>query len=200
MVAQIEVGIAAIAGLERLPLLEVGERDPSEIAAAVTQFLAAAPSIAALGVPRPACLWQSRRGKSTVRHIRDRRHAARPPRGLDRRELGLRPLVSMLNSIVAADSVRERWLLYGVRNDQEHIMRTSDFSASAPGKRTGRKPPRADARHIYQAFRGRIKARARVSQPARTLRAASTIQSAEIPAARMSSAGVPDPGRSRTAR
>jgi hypothetical protein len=40
----------------------------------------------------------------------------------------------------------------------------------------------------------------RVSQAARTLRAASTTQSAEIPAARMSSAGVPDPGKPRTAR
>jgi hypothetical protein len=49
MVAQIEVGIAAIAGLERLPLLEVGERDPSEIAAAVTQFLAAAHDRLAFG-------------------------------------------------------------------------------------------------------------------------------------------------------
>jgi hypothetical protein len=39
-----------------------------------------------------------------------------------------------------------------------------------------------------------------VSQAARTLRTASTTRSAEIPAARMSSAGVPDPGRPRTAR
>jgi MOSC domain-containing protein YiiM/ferredoxin-NADP reductase len=38
--------------------------------------------------------------------------------------IGLTPLVSMLNSIVAADSPRETWLLYGVRNDREHIMRT----------------------------------------------------------------------------
>ncbi len=38
--------------------------------------------------------------------------------------IGLTPLVSMVNSIVAADSPRETWLLYGVRNDREHIMRT----------------------------------------------------------------------------
>jgi ferredoxin-NADP reductase/MOSC domain-containing protein YiiM len=38
--------------------------------------------------------------------------------------IGLTPLISMLNSIVAADSPRETWLLYGVRNNQEHIMRT----------------------------------------------------------------------------
>jgi ferredoxin-NADP reductase/MOSC domain-containing protein YiiM len=38
--------------------------------------------------------------------------------------IGLTPLLSMLNSIVAADSPRETWLLYGVRNDREHIMRT----------------------------------------------------------------------------
>jgi ferredoxin-NADP reductase len=38
--------------------------------------------------------------------------------------IGLTPLVSMLNSIVATDSPRETWLLYGVRNDREHIMRT----------------------------------------------------------------------------
>jgi ferredoxin-NADP reductase/MOSC domain-containing protein YiiM len=37
--------------------------------------------------------------------------------------IGLTPLLSMLNSIVAADSPRETWLLYGVRNDREHIMR-----------------------------------------------------------------------------
>ena len=30
----------------------------------------------------------------------------------------------MLNTVVAADSARETWLLYGVRSDQEHIMRT----------------------------------------------------------------------------
>jgi ferredoxin-NADP reductase/MOSC domain-containing protein YiiM len=38
--------------------------------------------------------------------------------------IGLTPLLSMLNSIVATDSPRETWLLYGVRNDREHIMRT----------------------------------------------------------------------------
>ena len=38
--------------------------------------------------------------------------------------IGLTPLVSMVSSIVAADSPRETWLLYGVRNDREDIMRT----------------------------------------------------------------------------
>ena len=38
--------------------------------------------------------------------------------------IGLTPLVSMVNSIVAAQSPRETWLLYGVRNDREHIMPT----------------------------------------------------------------------------
>ena len=37
--------------------------------------------------------------------------------------IGLTPLLSMLNSIVAAESPRETWLLYGVRDDREHIMR-----------------------------------------------------------------------------
>jgi ferredoxin-NADP reductase/MOSC domain-containing protein YiiM len=37
--------------------------------------------------------------------------------------IGITPLISMLNSIVAVDSPRETWLLYGVRNDREHIMR-----------------------------------------------------------------------------
>lgn len=38
--------------------------------------------------------------------------------------IGLTPLLSMVNGIVAAQSPRETWLLYGVRNDREHIMRT----------------------------------------------------------------------------
>lgn len=38
--------------------------------------------------------------------------------------IGLTPLVSMVNSIVAAASPRETWLLYGVRNGREYIMRT----------------------------------------------------------------------------
>ncbi len=37
--------------------------------------------------------------------------------------IGLTPLLSMLNSIAAAESPRETWLLYGVRDDREHIMR-----------------------------------------------------------------------------
>ena len=38
--------------------------------------------------------------------------------------IGLTPLLSMLNGIVAAEPPRETWLFYGVRNDREHIMRT----------------------------------------------------------------------------
>ena len=38
--------------------------------------------------------------------------------------IGITPLLSMLNSIVAAESPREVWLLYSVRDDREHIMRT----------------------------------------------------------------------------
>lgn len=38
--------------------------------------------------------------------------------------IGLTPLLSMLNSIVAAGSQRETWLLYGVRDEREYIMRT----------------------------------------------------------------------------
>src|SRR5262249_42030040 len=38
--------------------------------------------------------------------------------------IGITPLLSMLNSVVAAESPREVWLLYGVRDDREYIMRT----------------------------------------------------------------------------
>jgi len=38
--------------------------------------------------------------------------------------IGLTPLISMINSIVAADSPREVWLLYGVRSARDYIMRT----------------------------------------------------------------------------
>jgi ferredoxin-NADP reductase len=38
--------------------------------------------------------------------------------------IGITPLISMLNSIVAAGSPRETWLLYGVRSDRDYIMRT----------------------------------------------------------------------------
>lgn len=38
--------------------------------------------------------------------------------------IGLTPLISMLNGIVAAGSPRETWLLYGVRSDRDYIMRT----------------------------------------------------------------------------
>jgi ferredoxin-NADP reductase len=37
--------------------------------------------------------------------------------------IGITPLLSMLNGIAAAESPREAWLLYGVRNDRDHIMR-----------------------------------------------------------------------------
>ena len=37
--------------------------------------------------------------------------------------IGITPLLSMLNSIVAAESSREVWLVYGVRDDRDHIMR-----------------------------------------------------------------------------
>ena len=37
--------------------------------------------------------------------------------------VGITPLLSMLNSIAAAGSPRETWLLYGVRDHSEHIMR-----------------------------------------------------------------------------
>src|SRR5262249_27927927 len=38
--------------------------------------------------------------------------------------IGITPLLSMLNAIVAAESPREVWLLFGVRDDREYIMRT----------------------------------------------------------------------------
>src|SRR5215831_42606 len=37
--------------------------------------------------------------------------------------IGITPLLSMLNGIAAAKSSRQAWLLYGVRDDREHIMR-----------------------------------------------------------------------------
>jgi ferredoxin-NADP reductase/MOSC domain-containing protein YiiM len=37
--------------------------------------------------------------------------------------IGITPLLSMLNSIVAAETSREVWLLYSVRDEREHIMR-----------------------------------------------------------------------------
>jgi MOSC domain-containing protein YiiM/ferredoxin-NADP reductase len=36
--------------------------------------------------------------------------------------IGITPLLSMLNGIAAAESPREVWLLYGVRDDGDHIM------------------------------------------------------------------------------
>ncbi len=37
--------------------------------------------------------------------------------------IGVTPLLSMVNSVVADDSDREVWLFYGVRNGREHIMK-----------------------------------------------------------------------------
>jgi ferredoxin-NADP reductase/MOSC domain-containing protein YiiM len=37
--------------------------------------------------------------------------------------IGITPLLSMLNDIAAADAPRETWLLYGVRDDRDHVMR-----------------------------------------------------------------------------
>src|SRR5262249_29092856 len=37
--------------------------------------------------------------------------------------IGITPLLSMVNGIAAAKSPRQTWLLYGVRDDREHIMR-----------------------------------------------------------------------------
>jgi nitric oxide dioxygenase len=37
--------------------------------------------------------------------------------------IGITPLLTMLNGIAAAESPREVWLLYGVRDDGDHIMR-----------------------------------------------------------------------------
>jgi hypothetical protein len=49
VLVQMEVGPHHIAALERLALLDVGERDKSSIATAVTRFLDAAPHVSALG-------------------------------------------------------------------------------------------------------------------------------------------------------
>jgi MOSC domain-containing protein YiiM/ferredoxin-NADP reductase len=38
--------------------------------------------------------------------------------------IGITPLLSMLNAIAAAEAPREAWLLYGVRDDRDFIMRT----------------------------------------------------------------------------
>jgi ferredoxin-NADP reductase/MOSC domain-containing protein YiiM len=38
--------------------------------------------------------------------------------------IGITPLLSMLNGIAAADAPRETWLLYGVRDERDHIMRS----------------------------------------------------------------------------
>jgi hypothetical protein len=45
----VEVGPYQVAALERLALLEVGDRDKESIAMAVSRFLRAAPHLSALG-------------------------------------------------------------------------------------------------------------------------------------------------------
>jgi hypothetical protein len=49
VLAWIEVDLRDLAALERLALLEPGERDPYLIACAVAQFLKAAPAVASMG-------------------------------------------------------------------------------------------------------------------------------------------------------
>jgi len=38
--------------------------------------------------------------------------------------IGITPLLSMLNGIAAAETPREAWLLYGVRDDRDYVLRT----------------------------------------------------------------------------
>ena len=38
--------------------------------------------------------------------------------------IGITPLLSMLNAIAAAEAPREAWVLYGVRDDRDYIMRS----------------------------------------------------------------------------
>jgi hypothetical protein len=45
----VELGLHAIAALERLSLVEPGDRDPRHMAVACSRFLAAAPHVAAIG-------------------------------------------------------------------------------------------------------------------------------------------------------
>lgn len=49
LVVSVEIERPDLAGLERLALLSVGERDPQAIGAAVARFLAAARPLAAVG-------------------------------------------------------------------------------------------------------------------------------------------------------
>jgi hypothetical protein len=49
VLVQVEVGPRHLAALERLALLDAGERDKSSIAWAVTRFLDAVPHVSALG-------------------------------------------------------------------------------------------------------------------------------------------------------
>jgi hypothetical protein len=58
VLAWIEVEAPELAALERLALLEPGERDPYLIACAVARFLVAAPAVAAMG----DALWPAQGG------------------------------------------------------------------------------------------------------------------------------------------
>ncbi len=58
VLAWIEVEARELAALERLALLEAGERDPYRIACAVAQFLKAAPAVAGMG----DALWPAQAG------------------------------------------------------------------------------------------------------------------------------------------
>ena len=58
VLAWIEVEARELAALERLALLEPGERDPHRIACAVAQFLKAAPAVASMG----DALWPAQAG------------------------------------------------------------------------------------------------------------------------------------------
>jgi hypothetical protein len=49
VLVSVEVGPHQIAAMERMALLEVGDRDKASIAAAINQFLEAAPYICAIG-------------------------------------------------------------------------------------------------------------------------------------------------------
>ncbi len=49
VLVSVEVGPRQLAGLERLALLDAGERDKMSIASAVSRFLEAAPHVSALG-------------------------------------------------------------------------------------------------------------------------------------------------------
>ena len=60
VLVQVEVGPRQMAALERLALLDTGERDKVCIASAVSRFLDAAPHVSALG----DALWPAKDGES----------------------------------------------------------------------------------------------------------------------------------------